>query len=205
MVVPLLWITLALKLGPGGEVLYDPNSYSMDINRTVRLILRHPLIVTAHTISRFISIPTWPQSIFRKLPWSWIGGFSMIPAKLIAQTSPSSLTRKALISWLPKIPRSNSVFLRNYFSSDHRDDQAPYNNDVPTDPIFRWNASITDLQQKAPVFRTDILVGHAVYKSMVDYPFDRYDLKSLSFLLHIWFTLGMLVMRLLYPHFLWTQ
>ncbi len=96
IVVPVLWITLALKLRPGGELLYT-NFDSWDINRTVRLILRHPLIVTAHTICRCISSPTWSQSIFRKLPWSWIG-LLLIAAKTIAPTLLSSLTRKALLS-----------------------------------------------------------------------------------------------------------
>ncbi len=98
IVVPLLWITLALKLGPGGGLLYHTDSYLTYINRTVRMILRHPLMVTAHNICRFISGVTWSQSIFRKLPWSWIGFWSEIPAKLIAPTSPFTLTREALLS-----------------------------------------------------------------------------------------------------------
>ncbi len=112
IVVPVLWITLALKLCPDGELLYATNL--MHIDRTVRLILHHLLIVTAHTICRFISPPTWFQLIFPKLPWSWIGIFWLIPAKTIAPTSPSSLTCKALISWLPKIPHSNSAFWETF-------------------------------------------------------------------------------------------
>ncbi len=182
IVAPVLWITLALKLRQGGELL-SLKDWDTGENRIVRLILHRPLIFTANPIHRFISTLTWSQSIFWKLPWSWIGILTLITAELIAPTLASSLTRKALLSWLPKIPRSDSAFLRNLSLPDHRDDHTPYSSDIPTDPMFRWNASFSDFRQNSDTFRTDFVFEND--GSMVYYPFDRWGLKSLAFLHHM--------------------
>ncbi|PBK86133.1 hypothetical protein ARMGADRAFT_1086888 [Armillaria gallica] len=136
IVVPVLCITLALKLGPGGEVLYESNSDSMDINRTIYLY------------SDLVSVDI-PKA-------------TMVIDWFIWDTCTFNCTDVDIF------------FDTNLLSSDHRDYSTPYSTDIPTDPIFRWNASATDLRQNFPIFRTDIVVINDVYGSMVYYPFDSY-------------------------------
>ncbi|KAK0433874.1 hypothetical protein EV421DRAFT_2039948 [Armillaria borealis] len=151
IVVPVLWITLALKLRPGGELLYGTNSYLMDINRTIYLFTD----LVSVDISKATMVMDW----------------------FISDTCEFNCTDVAIFF------DTNSAFLRNLFSSDHND-HAPYNTNIPTDTIFRWNASIIndpDIRRSVPKFRTDIVVGGTVHGSTVYYPFDSYRASVFAF------------------------
>ncbi|KAK0452191.1 uncharacterized protein EV420DRAFT_1559363 [Desarmillaria tabescens] len=83
----------------------------------------------------------------------------------------------------------NIFFDTNHFSSDNRDDHGPYNDDIPTNPIFTWNSSYLtdpDFRHKDPMFSTsldflpyddaDVPGGSIIY-----YPFDSYNVFIKAF------------------------
>ncbi|KAK0452194.1 uncharacterized protein EV420DRAFT_1645832 [Desarmillaria tabescens] len=94
----------------------------------------------------------------------------------------------------------NIFFDINLSPSDPRHDVSPYNNNIPTDPIFIWNA--TFLQSEAnyynydsPIylhtFRTELTLSTSntpcgmnllyPYGSLVYYPFDCYNMEIFAF------------------------
>ncbi|KAK0421879.1 hypothetical protein EV421DRAFT_1914914 [Armillaria borealis] len=84
----------------------------------------------------------------------------------------------------------NIFFDTNFFSSDHSDDHNPYNTNIPTDPIFKWNASYPidpDLRRNIPIFSTKLIVlpddddSFAHRRSIVYYPFDSYGAFIVAF------------------------
>ncbi|PBK64102.1 hypothetical protein ARMSODRAFT_1088225 [Armillaria solidipes] len=84
----------------------------------------------------------------------------------------------------------NIFFDTNLFSSDHSDDHSPYNTNIPTDPIFKWNASYPidhDRRRNMPIFRTNLIVmpdndeGIHRKRSIVYYPFDSYFAFIIAF------------------------
>ncbi|KAK0434198.1 hypothetical protein EV421DRAFT_1992805 [Armillaria borealis] len=83
----------------------------------------------------------------------------------------------------------------NLCPSNNRPDHHPYNSNRPTDPIFIWNATNSNLgahdyypRNNLPTFRTNVVVypnyGHAPsssHASLVYYPFDSYNAKMFAF------------------------
>ena len=101
IVVAIFFVTLVLKLRPGGGSSYTVNPDSTVTDRTVRLIALS-LIPTAHSNGRSFSTLCWSQRIFLKPLCSWSGSSTLIPARLIVQQLTSSLTREPFYLWFSK-------------------------------------------------------------------------------------------------------
>lgn len=85
-----------------------------------------------------------------------------------------------VLKWvLKKIPYLQDLFFRNFSPSDPRHGNGPYNNDIPTDPIFTLNKTYDTF--RGCFFCTELTLfayGSRYYLSA--YPFDMYVLHTVT-------------------------